>query len=1839
MTVEEAAGAREQGIYTTYAFISSSLSELAAEREALHRGLTAVAPHFYDHEHGAAFESHRDEWRHDLTRCHVYIGIYWKKLGPWTRDEFDFAMAQGKPMLLYFKGPYEWEGREEELRAFIAALGDVDRQGAAFFEDPPDGFARLVNADLEREKAKAFAASIERRRQVHAPGTDLTYTPTAEGGQADEAVADPPPAVRRSDVGRLEPFDGEFLDREEVLEELLDALEEDAEDELIELVGPKGMGKGALLERLVQEDLDQYPDGLGVNPVGASLDDFDDLLRTVFEAFYESTDPEVVTAWSPETLRAHLAGTQDGTEQIRALVVFEDVPPGSEQFADLRKALPKSLAVCVTTEEATGEGLDVPVEGFEDAADVLGLFELRYKAPIPEKAQEFVLAACAQLGNAPGAIRELGRLASREAKPVEGMEPLVAWARVKAVAPPTQVLTRGGAAKEAVKALVAAGGEAPAEVIGEVAGAAGASAALAAGIIEPGSPRYRLASVVTRDIADAATDMALMDAILESAVGWAARARLDEIVDDRAFVQRMTGWGVLHGRYEEALALARAADGALAMGLRWGAWERVLLDALASARALNRPCDEGWARHQLGTRALLLGDRPEAREHLAAALDLRRAYCNPVSVRLSEHNLALATDAPRPLPPAVRLLPGLLAVVALLVIGLCGPRGGISDFDVPFGAVQVTPGEAGLQLFRLGPDEYRNDQADPLDVTITLAGDPEFCVAIAGIDGLDGVCVPPGAAGSAAGRAPPAARGGVAGMPLAQAGGGCEITPAPGAVRLSIPTGASCPVLFGFAPPDQPGLELAAEARFVTGDGARWRGRLSGSTFAGAEVVTVAKVVDADGDGAFAPVEQRRGQGGLARFEVTVRNASPTEVVLLELADNRYGDLAAAAGSDCRVGDTLAPGAGYSCRFDGTIVPTEGARFVNIVTATVGRDDERFSASARATVLLDDPDAAVVVTKTVDADGDGRFAPSERFAGRAAGPAEYEVRVENRGAADVRLVSLTDDAFGDLATLPATSCTAGVAVAPGATYACRFTADVDPGAGEPHRNVVEVVVDPPLDSPYAALATVAFDPIIEVTKSVDADGDGEFRPSEPLAAAGEIPFRVAVRNLAAVSVDIVAVTDDEFGDVTGLPGSTCTVGTVVPAGSTAECVFLGDVDVDPDRPHQNVVTVTVAAPDAEVTAVSNPVVVPVVLGGGATATLTVDADGDGAFAAAEVAAEGAARPVTFRISVNQPAGTAARLGEVAVAPFGDVAGLGDCSPGAAVDRCEFTVEVGGNAGDAIEAVLDTDALISQPGGAAATVTFTDVAPALTVAATGPATASRGDRIPIAVTVRNGSGVTDPVTLSALTDGAGAGLAGFEQSTCAPAEVSPGATLRCTFLLPVTAAPGGTQSVSVIARGADDDGTEVVASGGHSFRVAPRVAAVEISKWLDGNADEDGDGRPSPGDTLTFRLRVLNGGAEPLSAVVVTDPLTGFIGTCGQAALAAGTSATCTTSYVVTTADADRGEVVNTASVSASAPSGPVAGSDVVTVPVPVLTISKQLPGRTSVIEGDLLTFVYAVTARSVDTVTVTDPLPGLGPITCPAGNPGPVDGEVLCTADYVVTQADAEAGEVASTARVTGTRPGGQAVVATDDLAVPVAPAFVVAVETDPPAGTQFTFGGAIAATLTDGAAAARSLPAGTYEVTADGVPANWTLTAIGCDDADSVGDVAGRRATYRLGAAERVTCTFTFSFGFAGTPVIDAEDEILFFGVVPTGTTSVSQPVRLRNIGNVPVTIAVAVPSDVVVDAADCAGRIGPGGFCTLQVAFAPAAPGAVFRSIGLAGTPAAAGDDSLLVVGTGSP
>ncbi|WP_157550137.1 DUF7507 domain-containing protein, partial [Microbacterium sp. Leaf161] len=200
-----------------------------------------------------------------------------------------------------------------------------------------------------------------------------------------------------------------------------------------------------------------------------------------------------------------------------------------------------------------------------------------------------------------------------------------------------------------------------------------------------------------------------------------------------------------------------------------------------------------------------------------------------------------------------------------------------------------------------------------------------------------------------------------------------------------------------------------------------------------------------------------------------------------------------------------------------------------------------------------------------------------------------------------------------------------------------------------------------------------------------------------------------------------------------------------------------------------------------------------------------------------------------------------------------------------------------------------------------------------------------------------------------------------------------------------------------------------------------------------------------GDIVTYSFTIRNAGNVSLTGVGIADPLPGlstitFTGWPGAAGiLQPGQSVTATATRALTQSDVDAGSVANTATATATPPSGvAVQATSAATLPLiagPLLTLGKTgayTEGSGAV--GSVITYTF--TARNAGNVTVTgvdltDPHAGLTPIALAwpgaAGTLAP-GAQVVGTATYTVTQADVDAGTVRNTARVTGAPPSGPAV-------------------------------------------------------------------------------------------------------------------------------------------------------------------------------------------------------------------
>ena len=142
-------------------FVSSTLAELADERAAVARAISALGLTPVMFELGARPHPPRELYRAYLAQSDIFIGLYWQRYG-WIGPDMDisgledeFRLSASMPRLLYVKTPAP--DREARLTAMIDELQAEGTDSYRSFRSPRE-LGRLVRDDLALLLSERFAA-------------------------------------------------------------------------------------------------------------------------------------------------------------------------------------------------------------------------------------------------------------------------------------------------------------------------------------------------------------------------------------------------------------------------------------------------------------------------------------------------------------------------------------------------------------------------------------------------------------------------------------------------------------------------------------------------------------------------------------------------------------------------------------------------------------------------------------------------------------------------------------------------------------------------------------------------------------------------------------------------------------------------------------------------------------------------------------------------------------------------------------------------------------------------------------------------------------------------------------------------------------------------------------------------------------------------------------------------------------------------------------------------------------------------------------------------------------------------------------------------------------------------------------------------------------------------------------------------------------------------------------------------------------------------------------------------------------------------------------------------
>jgi hypothetical protein len=163
-------------------FVSSSLRELAAERQAVRKAIAGLRLVPVMFELGARPHPPQSVYRAYLDQSQIFVGIYgqaygWVAPGEQTSGlEDEYLLSAGKPRLIYVKSPApEREPRLAEMLSRIRDAGDISYQ---HFSDPAS-LRQLVADDLALLLSERFETAGSRVRADTPDATAEKEAPSA----------------------------------------------------------------------------------------------------------------------------------------------------------------------------------------------------------------------------------------------------------------------------------------------------------------------------------------------------------------------------------------------------------------------------------------------------------------------------------------------------------------------------------------------------------------------------------------------------------------------------------------------------------------------------------------------------------------------------------------------------------------------------------------------------------------------------------------------------------------------------------------------------------------------------------------------------------------------------------------------------------------------------------------------------------------------------------------------------------------------------------------------------------------------------------------------------------------------------------------------------------------------------------------------------------------------------------------------------------------------------------------------------------------------------------------------------------------------------------------------------------------------------------------------------------------------------------------------------------------------------------------------------------------------------------------------------------------------------
>jgi hypothetical protein len=436
----------------------------------------------------------------------------------------------------------------------------------------------------------------------------------------------------------LMPF-GDLLDRQDELAATARSLSRDTP---VRLVGTRGSGKTALLRRTAHgKEIPRYPDGKVYVSGGASGGD--DLILEVFDAFYDTDRPHVLTqARARRMLHAK-----------KALVVVDDTGLDESGLTLLRSVLPQAgFLLASEVEDEWGSENVLALRGLP-IDEAVALLSAELGGDLSNRDQSAAQRMCESLDGHPGYIVQLAAAIEEEDLCAHRFEESLHGETLQ----PFHLSKRRHRSlkadeSEVVSVLATLSPDpVPVEHLRVLVGHAAERAIrqlLDRGVVESHSPSYSLAGPLANDLPPL-VDAVWTDRTIDHFTTWAEEFQRDpdRIATSSDVAIRAMDLAADAGRWQSVYRLGRAIEPTLALSGRWDRWGAALESVSRAAGTIGDVAGEAWALHQLGTRALALGDAETAKAHLEKSLRMQEELGDVKAADTSRHNLGLSAAKPK----------------------------------------------------------------------------------------------------------------------------------------------------------------------------------------------------------------------------------------------------------------------------------------------------------------------------------------------------------------------------------------------------------------------------------------------------------------------------------------------------------------------------------------------------------------------------------------------------------------------------------------------------------------------------------------------------------------------------------------------------------------------------------------------------------------------------------------------------------------------------------------------------------------------------------------------------------------------------------------------------------------------------------------------------------------------------------------------------------------------------------------------------------------------------------------------------------------------------------------